>query len=246
VGEADLLLAGAGDILEADACVLEVDRRGLVHAVAGKRLARVEVEGHDHRVLDRRHLHAMAGEDVEVIFEVVPDLDHAVVGEQGFQKRERGVERHLRRSFAEHVIARLVRERDVTGAAGAGGQADADQAGFHAVQPVGLGIDGDDALMTGVRDPAFELLDGGHGFIASAVDRRQRFGLGRGRRAFGRGGGGGDRHGGGRRPDAGEQRLEAVMGEEVLQRLGWDALQCQVFERLGQVHAVVQGDETAG
>ncbi len=85
MGEADRLLACAGHFLEADAGVIEVDARRLVHAMAAQRLAGVEVEAHHHRIVDRCHLQPDASQDVEVIFDIMADLEHRIVGEQGLE-----------------------------------------------------------------------------------------------------------------------------------------------------------------
>ena len=100
------------------------------------------------------------------------DLEHRIVGEQGLQEPDGVVERDLLRHFAEHVVGGAMGERDVAGAPRPSGQADADQARFHAVERIGLGIDRDHAERTGFVDPDLQCLDRGDGFIEGAVDRR--------------------------------------------------------------------------
>ena len=126
-------------------------------------------------------------------------------------------------------------------------QADPHQGAGHAVQHVGFGIDRHQPLGARGVDPAVQRLLRHDRLIQAAVDRRlllrhRR----RGRRAVGRGGRRcRDRNGGGRRAQAVEQRLEAMMLQESLQRLLGNTLQRQIVEWLGQVHRIVQRHQLA-
>src|SRR3546814_13255265 len=62
-GEADLALAGAAHILEADADMVEVDPGRLVHAVARTALPGVAVEAHDDGVVIWGDLYPVAAQD---------------------------------------------------------------------------------------------------------------------------------------------------------------------------------------
>lgn len=200
-GEADLALAGAADVLEADACVPQVNLRRLVHAVACQALPRIEVEAHDDGVVIGGDLYPVAAQDGDVIFEVLADLEDAVVLQQRFQSGEDEIPGKLFGLLREHVLAAMA-DRNVAGGVGTDGEADAHQRAGHAVEHVRLRIDGDQPLGPGGGDPAVERVFRHHRFIEAAVDGRfflQHRGGGGG--VFGDGGGcGRDRHGRGGAP----------------------------------------------
>src|SRR3546814_17864591 len=79
-GKADLAFAGSAKRFEADALMAEMKLRQLIHAVAV--LPRIKVKAHDHCVIDRRDVEVQTAQNAEGIFDVVADLQHAVVAEQ--------------------------------------------------------------------------------------------------------------------------------------------------------------------
>jgi hypothetical protein len=91
--EAHLLGARAGDVGELHGLVVEIALGEVVQAVAV--LAAVEHEGQQHRVVDRRDPDAVLLEHVEVVLDVVADLEHARVLEQGPELLDHGLEREL-------------------------------------------------------------------------------------------------------------------------------------------------------
>ncbi len=60
-----------------------------VHAVAVQ--ARIEIEAHDDGVVIGRDINPQLSQDDEVVFEVVPDLEHGGILEQRLQLRQRDV-----------------------------------------------------------------------------------------------------------------------------------------------------------
>src|SRR3546814_1201356 len=105
---------------------------------------------HHQRIVIRRDGDAVLREHADVIFEVVPDLEHRFVGEKRVEAPDRVGERHLLGLFGEHVDATMA-ERDVTGAAGRGRHADADERAGDAVEARGPGCDR--VQMRGARLP---------------------------------------------------------------------------------------------
>ena len=170
--ELDRLLAGAADVLVGDAGVAQVAQRQLVHAVAGHPLlaaAGVEIEADHHGIVDRRHPHAVAGEDVDVVLGVLPDLEHRVA----FQQRPQpghdfaGVELH--QLLGEHVVA-AVRQRDVAGLVRPHRQADAADLRRDRIERRRLGIEGDQPRGECAGDPAVERFEALDAFVGGMVD----------------------------------------------------------------------------
>src|SRR3546814_9238125 len=91
--------------------MVEVELRELVEPVL--MLPRTECETHHQRIVIRRDGDAVLREHADVIFEVVPDLEHRFVGEKRVEAPDRVGERHLLGLFGEHVDATMA-ERDVT------------------------------------------------------------------------------------------------------------------------------------
>ncbi len=142
--------------------------RQLVHAVPvqpGR-----ECKAHQDGVVIRSDIDAETAQDDHVVFEVMPNLQHAGRFEQRFEQSERAVAVDLHRLFGEHVSA-AVRQRDIAGAVGRGCETDADQPGLGRIQPGGLGIDRDDPGAFRLRDPAGERRLVSHGFIGIEIDR---------------------------------------------------------------------------
>ncbi len=129
----------------------------------------VEVEAHQHRVVDRRDVDPGLVEHHPVIFEIMPDLEDRRVFEQRLQPFE-----HKRlRKLVGRVrieIAAAVADRNVAGAVGRGREADPGEPGDDAVDAVGLGVDRDIALGRRLGDPAVERGLVGHGLIFRPVD----------------------------------------------------------------------------
>ncbi len=95
---------------------------------------------------------AEAGEDLGIVFHVLPDLQHGGVFQHRLEDRQRRVERHLagRGRVAEKAaFALAVGERHIGARAGIDGERDADDFGQHLVEAGGLGIDGEIAAVAG-------------------------------------------------------------------------------------------------
>src|SRR3546814_18097891 len=87
----------------------EMKIRQLSHAVAV--LSRIKVKAHDHCVIERRDVEVQTAQNAEVIFDVVADLQHAVVAEQRLESGYDEVKRQLLRRIADHVSAAMA-DRD--------------------------------------------------------------------------------------------------------------------------------------
>src|SRR3546814_10867628 len=98
------------------------------------------------------------------LFEIVADLEDRLILEQRLQLGggESGVD--LRRAIRKQVVPAML-QRDVAGAAAIGRQADADEVGGDAVTAVRLGVEGDEALLVGLGDPAIQRRFVGDGLI---------------------------------------------------------------------------------
>ena len=116
-------------------------------------------------------------------------------------------------------------QRDVAGAAGGGGEGDADEDGAHGVEAVGFGVEGDDALGGGVGDPFGEAGFGGDAFVGAEGglfgQGLEGFGIGRGglRAEFQAEAGGGALEAHGEEPGDEDGAVE-FLGAEVFQGNG--------------------------
>ena len=135
--ERDRLLARAADVLESQGGVAKVAPRQLVHAVAAAdaffAATGVEIEADHHRIVNRGHRDAVAGEDRDVVLGVLPDLEHRVAFEQRLQQCERLGLVDLCWPFGEHVAAAMA-ERDVAGIIGAERKAHPGKFGAHRIE----------------------------------------------------------------------------------------------------------------
>ena len=226
--------------------------RQLVHPVAAtdpvELAPGVEIEAHDHRVLDRRDGNAVAREHVEIVFAIVEHLDHGIAGEQRRERGERSGLVHLRRTFGKHVAAAMA-QRDIAGIVGSECQAHPDEIAQHAVERAGLRIDRDQPRRLRPRDPLFEPLKRLHAFIGAAIrcgKFGQRLAVARtaGRRAGGFGLGRIEIGRARRAAIAGleplEQAGEAMLAKESGERFGRNLVKLHVLERDGQAAVLAQ------
>ncbi len=166
--EGYLLLAGTGDVLIGDRRVAQVVPGQFVHAVAV--LPAFQHVGQQHGVVDRRDLEPVARQHHPVVLDVLPDLERARVFQERLQRLKRRVEIDLvRRAVAGEVeLARAlarVRERDVAGPPGRGGERDADQFRAQRVERGGLRVERDQALVERLRDPGVQTVLGLHQLV---------------------------------------------------------------------------------
>ncbi len=196
--------------------------RQRIHAVIVQ--AGVHRVGHQHRVVDRRHVDALTGKDLGVIFHVLPDLEDARILEHGLEHGEGGRGLHLplgQRIGPEQVARgrRLVRQRDIAGLPGSDAERDADQFGPHLVERGRLGIHRDMSTLGNAVEPHLQGGGIGHAVIGGMVKGGSGSGLGRrrvGRHRL-------DRHG--LRDtqlvrDAFGDRAELHLGQKAQQRRG--------------------------
>ena len=131
--------------------------------------ARVERVGHQHRVVDRRHLDAVARKHQPVVLDVLADLQHRRIFERRLQRFERRVERDL---VLLQPAAKNVAVARRGGRAGCSrrGPARCASAMPQISACIGLGadrlhLDRDDAALARRVDPALKLVEPAHAVI---------------------------------------------------------------------------------
>ena len=102
-----------------------MDLGELVEPVAVERA--VEHERHQHRAVGRRERDACAREHGHVVFDVLPDLENALVVEERLQTRQRVLARNLRRRRGELTLGRVMAQGDIGRVAGLERERDADE-----------------------------------------------------------------------------------------------------------------------
>ena len=253
VFEAHLFPAGSCDVGVFDRLMIEMKGGQLIEAMAVQ--AALEHVGQHHGVIDRPQGDAVARQHLGVVFDVVPDLEHGLVLEQGLEKRDRPIEGHLFwRVFAvralrlpavtevEGALRRglAVAQRDVARLAGADRQRHADEIGAHGVERGGFGIDGDGAGGARAGDP---LLQRPHLLYRLVGFRLGRpfGGVGAANRAF-------ERHplGGELAFDARREADEILGAEESHQGFRVGRAQTERVERLGHRHVVLEPHQVPG
>ncbi len=183
--EALLRLAGAGHFVVTDGAVIEPLLRHGIHAV--RPAAGIEHIGHQHGVVVRCDLDAVARQHLPVEFQVLPDLEDAAILQQRLERGERVRRRNLARHHlageqAGAVAALAVDQRHVAGLVGADCEREAAQLRLHRIEAGGLGVDRDHAGVDGARHPVAQPLQGEHRLVARTIEFR---GLGRGDARFG-------------------------------------------------------------
>ena len=174
--KSDRGFSGAEQRFDRDRRVVEIAFGEDIHAVV--MFAGMERVGHQHGVVDRRDVDAVAGKDLGVVFHVLADLEDRGILEHRFQQVERLLQGDLaveQAVGAEEIIslAILVGQRDVAGMAGVDAERDAHQIGGHFIETGGFRIDGDIAAFADAFDPGFQrggvgdavmlgLVEGGH------------------------------------------------------------------------------------
>ena len=173
--ERDQRLALARHIGEAYGRVAQMALGQLVHAEAREPApALVHRIGHQHGVVVGRKPHAIAAHHHEVVFDVLADLEHALVFEQRLQPGDRVLQRELgdvARAGKVEAVAGAVRERDVAGAVRLKRERHAAKARGHGVEVRRLGVEGDVTLLRRGGDPVFERLQVRDLGIAGVVER---------------------------------------------------------------------------
>ena len=236
--KAQLVFTRAADVFVSDAAMAKVKLRQFVHAMI--MASRVEREAEHQRIVERRDQDAVPRENGHVIFEILADFQDRWIGHQPAQSVERRARVDLVRLFSEQIGAAM-RERDIARLARRGRETEPDDPCLRRVEPVGLGIDRDDAACCGFGNPAVEGIECCYAVIS--VEIEGSFGH---RRRFG-GGGCGHRWRYRSRTAAqfGQQRAKAMMLEKRAQRVFGNALEQQIVERFGQVAIILERDEHA-
>ncbi len=165
--ERDLVDALAAHVFVAQAAAPEVARGQALQAV---RLVRLEHVALQHGVVRiASHHDAGIGEHMRVVLDVLAELERLLVLEPGLQRGQHLGDRQLIRR-----VGIAVRERDVGRLADRHRQRDADDARRHAVERIGLGVDGGQRRMPDAFQPALQRLVRQHRFVVLVDARRRR------------------------------------------------------------------------
>ena len=165
--------AAAQQGLDGDRRVAEIAFGKRVHAMPVN--ARVQRVGHQHRVVERRDGDVVTGENLGVVFHVLPDLEDRIILEHRLERGQHIVGRQLpfgQRIGAEQVVGRPVamRERDVTGLPRIDRQGNAHQIGLHFVERGGFGVHRHVATGADTVDPHVQRLHRRDVFVSVGVD----------------------------------------------------------------------------
>ena len=168
--EVDLILALAGHVFVLEGFVAQVLERERVHVVA--RGGGVEHVGLEHGVeAEAGEPHAVIGEHVQIVFEVLPDLGRLLSLEQRLEFRQ-----HF---FALELCRRagvIVRQRHVGAATHAVGKRHAHDLGLHGIEAGGFGVEGEGLGFLQARQPGIERVLVENGFIHPRRCARRRRG----------------------------------------------------------------------
>ena len=248
VGEGQAGFAGAGHGVVGDGGVVQMQGGEFVHAVPVG--AGVLGEGNDHRVVERGGVWgAGAAEDQQVELRVLEQFQHAGVGQQRGERGDRLVGRDL---FQRCLVGADMAQGHVAGAAGGGGQRDADEVGAQGVEAIGFGIDGDDPGLRGGGDPGLQRGEGGDAVIGA-----EGWAFSGGHGGWGieaEAALGGTARGGGR-GRCGDDLVETEPGDGAAEALG--VQEVHQFRRIAVTHhqsvererergVIAQGDQLAG
>ena len=171
--EAQLCLAGAGDLAVIDGAMVEPVLRHRVRPV--RKPAGVEHIGHQHHVIVRGHIDAVMGQHLPGEFQVVPDLEHGRVLEQRLDGRERRSGINLvRHDFAGEqfraVAAPAMGQRHVARFVRPDCEREAAQFRLHRIAAAARDADCDRARFIGPCHVGAQPLGDEHRFVARAVD----------------------------------------------------------------------------
>ncbi len=167
--------------------VIQVTLRQDIHTMV--MLACVQGIGHQHSVIDRGYINAIAMEDLGVIFHVLADLQHRGILEHRLQHFEGLFQWHLplSQTFAtkEIVASLFMGERDVAGGARFDTKRHTHQIYNHGIQPGGFGIYRHIATLIGLVDPLLQAWGIADTLIFLSIKSHGNGGFGRSRTARG-------------------------------------------------------------
>ena len=142
-----------------------------VHAVFGA--ARIQHIRQQHRVVERLHVDAVAGQDQPVVFHVLRDFQNGGGLQQRLERFNGHFNRYLafRRTAAEQIVrARYMAQGNIAGFAGDCGQRDAHQIGLHGIKRGSFRINGDVTQFARLIDPSFQRVSVPHGLVGCVVN----------------------------------------------------------------------------
>ena len=132
---------------------------------------------HQHHVVQGRDFGAALGEHLPGEFHVVPDGEHARVGEQRLERGECVALRDLignevtaEQSAALGVATLAVRQRHVASFVGRDRKRKTAKLRLHRIAGRARHIERDHAGIAGARDPGVEAVEAAHGFISAAIE----------------------------------------------------------------------------
>ncbi len=115
----------------------------------------IKREADDHRIIDRRDIDAVARQHVEIVFDILPDLEHCIAFKQGFQRRDCRIAIDLFGFLRKHVRTAMG-QRDVTGIVRAQRQAHAHKICLHGIKRGSFRVDRDQPRRGCALDPMRE------------------------------------------------------------------------------------------
>ncbi len=168
--ELDLVRALAAQVFVVDAAAAHVPLGQAGQAVRFGHFQHIALQHGVVRIA--LHFHAVVGEHMAVVFDVLAQLGLGRVFQPGFEARQHLVARQLRGR-----VGVVVRERDVGRFAGRDAETQADDFGQHFVERGGFGVQRDQFGRFDLGQPAVEGLPGQHRVVVQVAGALGRRGL---------------------------------------------------------------------
>ena len=164
-------LAGAGHLIKADRLMAQMQNRKLIHAMAMP--PGFHGVGQHHGVINWADIGKAAifcaGQDFQIIFRVLENLEHGSIGEKRAQQREGGFRRNLFwRRRGQHIACAAMADWHIAGATRRDGKRKPNHIGAARIQAIGFRIHTHHASFSRQRDPTRQ-----GGFIRHAIIRAE-------------------------------------------------------------------------
>ena len=176
----DLRFSAADHILVLDGVIAEMQFCQFVHAVTMQ--TALQHMRQQHRVVAGADHDVVAGQNLDVIFDVLADFQDSRAFQHRFQQLDGAGHGNLFRGILAAAVATVAEikraltaaanmaERDITGLSGFGGQRDTDQLCLQRVERGGFRINSHHTKPAGFSDPAFQRGFVLNQFIAAVID----------------------------------------------------------------------------